>query len=75
MLNSGAGEKKYLLIYRAVAYSSLTFLGGTIHMGVTDDGRVHGLMMSADQMQHCLLSISNSLSQYFPPVPKCVRGC
>jgi hypothetical protein len=43
--------------------------GGSIFLGVTDDGSVEGFMMSPAQKEHFLLTVKETLSRYSPPVP------
>jgi len=42
---------------------------GRMFLGVTDDGRVGGLMMSSYQMDHFELALTDLLARYTPPVP------
>jgi hypothetical protein len=44
--------------------------GGTLYLGILDDGRSCGLMMSNDQREHILCSVVDTMKQYQPPVPK-----
>ncbi len=43
--------------------------GGTFYLGVTDCGIVEGFQMSKCQQDHFLLSLSDLMSSYSPPVP------
>ena len=43
--------------------------GGTIFMGILDDGRIDGFMMSKYQQDHVRLSIQDTFDRYAPPVP------
>ena len=47
-----------------------TGLKSTIYFGITDEGRIAGLMMSLYQKDHFLLSLRDLLSRYDPPVPE-----
>ena len=51
-----------------------TGLGGTIYLGVTDAGRVAGLMCSLFQKDHFRLALSDLLERYRPKVdPEMVK--
>ncbi len=43
--------------------------GGSLFLGVTDDGSVEGFMMSPAQKEHFLSAVKDTLSRYTPPVP------
>lgn len=43
--------------------------GGRMYLGVTDQGRVAGLMMSQYQKDHFELALADLLARYTPPVP------
>ena len=47
-----------------------TGLKSTIYFGITDEGRIGGLMMSLYQKDHFMLSLRDLLSRYDPPVPE-----
>lgn len=42
--------------------------GGTVYLGVVDNGRVHGLKMTQLQKEHFLGSLDDLMSRYIPPV-------
>ena len=44
--------------------------GGTFYLGVTDQGRVEGFMMSIYQKDHVTLALWHLLQAFSPPVPK-----
>lgn len=53
-----------------------TDLGGTIFLGITDDARAEGFIMSLYQRDHFQLALRDLLSRYSPPVPDyMVRTC
>jgi len=47
-----------------------TGLKSTMYLGITDDGRAEGLMMSLYQKDHFLLSFQDLLSRFNPPCPE-----
>lgn len=47
-----------------------TGFGGKALLGVFDDGKAIGLPLTADQQQHILLSLADTLERYNPPVPR-----
>jgi hypothetical protein len=44
--------------------------GGTLYLGVLDNGAVEGFPLSPYQRDHVVLSITHTLNKYTPPVPK-----
>ena len=44
--------------------------GGTFYIGVTDEGRVEGLMMSIYQKDHVRMALWHLFQAYAPPVPR-----
>ncbi|KAJ7374918.1 hypothetical protein OS493_005276 [Desmophyllum pertusum] len=44
--------------------------GGTIYLGIVDDGRVKGLQMTQYQRDHVRISVKDALSRYTPAVPE-----
>jgi len=44
--------------------------GGTLYLGLLDDGKIEGFMMSADQMDHFRETVAVTLQSYTPPVPR-----
>ncbi len=43
--------------------------GGTVYLGITDEGRARGLMLSLYQRDHIRLAVQTILSKYRPQVP------
>lgn len=43
--------------------------GGTIFMGVLDDGRIEGFALTPFQQDHIRLAIQDTFERYSPPVP------
>jgi hypothetical protein len=43
--------------------------GGTICLGVRDDGTVLGLHLNLYQLDHVLLSLKDTLARFTPPPP------
>ena len=43
--------------------------GGTLYLGVTDDGRAEGFMMSIYQKDHFRLEVADLCSRYNPKIP------
>ena len=46
--------------------------GGILYLGLLDDGKIEGFMMSADQMDHFRETVAATLQSYTPPVPRYV---
>lgn len=46
-----------------------TGLGGTVYVGVVDNGKVHGLKFSKLQKEHFLASLDDLMGRYTPVVP------
>lgn len=44
--------------------------GGTIYLGIVDDGRVKGLHMTCYQKDHVTVALKDALHRYTPPVPE-----
>ncbi|KAL9975322.1 hypothetical protein ACROYT_G012475 [Oculina patagonica] len=44
--------------------------GGTIYLGIVDDGKVKGLHMSQYQRDHVRIAVKDALSRYTPAVPE-----
>ena len=53
-------------MWHKVSYSA----GGTLYLGLLDDGKIEGFMMSADQMDHFRETVAVTLQSYTPPVPR-----
>lgn len=47
--------------------------GGTLYLGLLDDGKIEGFMMSPDQMDHFRETVAETLQSYTPPVPRYVN--
>ncbi|KAG8237467.1 hypothetical protein J437_LFUL015686 [Ladona fulva] len=45
-------------------------LGGTIYLGVLDNGEIEGIPLTLYQQDHVKLSLSNTLQRFRPPFPK-----
>lgn len=43
--------------------------GGTIYLGVSDDAKVHGLMLNMDKIEHIEQNVQDVMSRYSPRVP------
>jgi len=43
--------------------------GGTVYVGVQDNGRVTGLRFTQYQQDHLLLSLQDAMNAFRPPVP------
>lgn len=49
-------------------------LGGTVYVGVQDDGRVIGVRFTQYQQDHLLLSLQDAMNAFRPPVPRFMYG-
>ncbi|XP_022791715.1 uncharacterized protein LOC111330968 [Stylophora pistillata] len=44
--------------------------GGTIYLGIIDEGKVKGLLLTQYQRDHVRIAVKDALSRYTPPVPE-----
>lgn len=44
--------------------------GGTIYLGIVDEGKVKGLLLTQYQRDHVRIAVKDALSRYTPPVPQ-----
>lgn len=56
-------------VYRNLCGFLNSGLGGTVYVGVQDDGAVTGLRFTKYQQDHLLLSLQDAMNAFKPPVP------
>lgn len=57
-------------ISRTICSFLNTGRGGTVYLGILDNGDVNGIHLTEYQKDHVLLSLENLMLRYKPPVPK-----
>ena len=72
MLNRGSGNRRPLQLVKNLKMFFIILFspGGTLYLGLLDDGKIEGFMMSADQMDHFRETVAETLQSYTPPVPR-----
>jgi hypothetical protein len=60
---------RILSAYRNLCGFLNSGLGGTVYVGVQDDGTVGGVRVTQYQQDHLLLSLQDAMNAFRPPVP------
>ncbi|XP_070574381.1 schlafen-like protein 2 [Ptychodera flava] len=68
--NPETGRSTRAPVSRALCAFLNTGKGGTVYLGITDDGSVKGIRLTLYQKDHVVLGLEDAFSRFNPPVPK-----